>query len=80
MSFLAILAVLNFDLSQFEQISSPKFTKIQSYVYLKLPKMTYFDLLNSQKCDFTQNQSGGKIIKCQQSHALTSHFEISGVV
>ena len=26
-------------------------------------------------CDFTQNQSSGKIIKIQQSQALTSHFE-----
>ena len=46
---------------------------------LKLQKKTTFSVrLNSLKCDFTQNQSGGKIIKCQQSQALTSHFEISG--
>ena len=38
--------------------------------------MTFLDPLNSPKCDFTQNQSGGKIIKFQQSQALTSHFEI----
>ena len=31
MSFLAILEILNFDLSTFEQFSSPKFTKIQSW-------------------------------------------------
>ena len=37
--------------------------------------MTFVDCLNSQKFDFTQNQSGGKIIKFQQSHALTSYFE-----
>ena len=30
MSFLAILEVLNFDFSKFEQLSGPKFTKIQS--------------------------------------------------
>jgi len=37
--------------------------------------MTFLDCLNSPKCDFTQNRSGGKIIKFQQSQALTSHFE-----
>ena len=37
--------------------------------------MTFLDRLNSPKCDFTQNQSGSKIIKDQQSQALTSHFE-----
>ena len=38
--------------------------------------MTFLDRLNSPKCDFTQNRSGSKIIKLQQSQALTSHFEI----
>ena len=38
--------------------------------------MTFLDRLISPKCDFTQNRSGGKIIKFQQSQALTSHFEI----
>ena len=33
--------------------------------------MTFFDGLNSPKFDFTQNRSGGKIIKFQQSQALT---------
>ena len=37
--------------------------------------MTFLDCLNSPKCDFTQNKSGGKIDKFQQSQALTSHFE-----
>ena len=37
--------------------------------------MTFLDRLNSPKCDFTQNRSCGKIIKCQQIQALTSHFE-----
>ena len=37
--------------------------------------MTFLDLLNLPNCDFTQNWSGGKIIKFQQSQALTSHFE-----
>ena len=36
--------------------------------------MTFLDRLNSPKCDFTQNRSGGKIIKFQQSQTLTSHF------
>ena len=35
--------------------------------------MTFLDRLNSLKCYFTQNRIGGKF---QQSHALTSHFEI----
>ena len=38
MSFLAILEVLKFDFSKFEQLSSPKFTKFQSSESLKLPK------------------------------------------
>ena len=37
--------------------------------------MTFLDRLNSPKFDFTQNRSGGKIIKFQQIQALTSHFE-----
>ena len=37
--------------------------------------MTFLDRLYSPKCDFTQNQSGGKVIKFQQSQALTSHYE-----
>ena len=31
--------------------------------------------MNSPKFDFAQNLSGSKIIKPQQSQALTSHFE-----
>ena len=60
--------------SKFEQLSSPK-TKIQSSESLKLPQVTFLDRLNSQKFDFTQNRIGGRIIKFQQSQALTSHFE-----
>ena len=37
--------------------------------------MTFMDHLNSPKLDFMQNWSGGKIVKLQQSQALTSHFE-----
>ena len=75
MSFLAILEVMNFDFCQFEHLSSPKFTKTQSSDSLKWPKKTFLDRLNWPKYDFTQNQSDSKIIKCQQSQALTSHFE-----
>ena len=64
MLILTILEVLDFDFSKFEQLSSPKFTEIQSSASLKLPK-----------CDFMQNRSGSEIIKFQQSLALTSHFE-----
>ena len=37
--------------------------------------MTFFDRLNSPKFDITKNRSGGKMIKFQQSQALTLHFE-----
>ena len=37
--------------------------------------MTFLDRLNLTKCDFTQNRSGGSMIKFQKSQALTSHFE-----
>ena len=37
--------------------------------------MTFLDLLNLPKFDFTQNLSVSKIINLQQSQALTSHFE-----
>ena len=67
--------VLNFDFRKVEKLSSPKFTKIQSSESLKLPKMTFLDRLNVPKFGITQNWSGGKIIKYQQSQALTSHFE-----
>ena len=53
MPFLAILEVLDFDFSKFEQISSTKFTKIVSAESLKLPIITFFDRLNSPKFDFT---------------------------
>ena len=69
MLFLAILEVLNFDFSKFEQLSSPRFTKIQSSESPKLPKMTF------TKIWFHVFLSGSKMIKYQQSQALTSHFE-----
>ena len=53
MLFLAILEVLNYDFNKFVQLSSSKSTKIQSLESLKLPKMTFFDRLNSLKFDFT---------------------------
>jgi len=37
--------------------------------------MAFLHRLNSPKFDFTQNRRGGKMIKFQQSQALTSHFE-----
>ena len=66
---------LNIDFCKFEQLSTAKFTKIPSSQSLKLPKMTFLERLKSPKFDFTQNWSGGKTIKFQQSLALTSHFE-----
>ena len=72
-SFLAIVEVLNFDfLSKFQVPNWPKF---QSLEHLKLPNMTFLDRLCSTKFDFPLNQSGGNMIKFQQSQALTSHFE-----
>ena len=54
MSFLIILEVLNIDFSKVEQLSSSQFTKEKRKVqFLKLPKMTFLDRLNSPKCDFT---------------------------
>ena len=53
MLILTILEVLNFDFSNFEQFSSPKFTKNSKSESLKLPKMTFLDRLNSPKFDFT---------------------------
>ena len=37
--------------------------------------MTFLDRLNLPKFDIMQNRSGGKMIKFQQSQALTSHFD-----
>ena len=61
--------------SKFDHFSSAKVTKIQSSESLKLPKMSFLDRLNLPKMDFTQIMSTGKMIKFQQSQALTSHFE-----
>ena len=62
---LANLEVLNFDFSKVEQLLSQKSTTIQSSESLKLPKMTFLDRLTFRKFDFTQNQSGGIVIKFQ---------------
>ena len=62
-------------IGKIEQLSSPKFTKIQRFESLTLPKMTILDRSNLPKLDFTQNWRGGKIIKYQQSQAFTSRFE-----
>ena len=71
-SFLAILKVLNLDFSQFEQLTSPKCTKIQSSESLNWQKWhvwIHHNLISHK------NWSGRKIIKFQQSQVLTSHFE-----
>ena len=74
MSFLAIWEVLNFDFSKFEQLSSPKFTKIQSSES-KIAKNDIFGPFWFTKIWFHIIWSGGKMINFQQSQALTSHFE-----
>ena len=55
---MSILEVLNFDFSKLEQLSSPKFAKIQNSGSQKLPKMTFSDRLNSPNHDFMYNWSG----------------------
>ena len=75
MLILAILETLNFDFSKLGKFQIPNLPKIQSSESLKLPKMTFLDSLNPLTFDFTQNWSGGKIFKYQQSQSLTSHFE-----
>ena len=42
MSFLAILEVLNFDFSKFEQFTSPKFTKNSKFRVSKIAKNNIF--------------------------------------
>ena len=51
MLLLPILEVLNFDISKFEQLSSPKFTKIQSSVS-KIAKNYIFGLFEFTKIGF----------------------------
>ena len=41
----------------------------------KIAKMTFLNRLNLPKFSFTENQRCSKIIKFQQSQALTLHFE-----
>ena len=77
---MTIFEVLNFDFSKFKQISSPIFTKILSSLSLKLPKMTFLDHLKSPKFAIMLNQSSNKIIKFQQSQALTQFLEHSDMV
>ena len=75
MSFLTILDVLNFDLSKFEQFSSPKYTKNSKFRVSEIAKNDIFDPFEFPKISFHVNISRGKMIKFQQCHALTSHFE-----
>ena len=52
MSFLAILEVLNFDFSKFEQLSSPKFTKNSKFRVPKIAKNDIFGPFESTKIRF----------------------------
>ena len=72
---MAISETLNFEIWSILDLKVDQIDQNQNTESLKLPKMTFLDRLNSPKYDFTQNWSGGKIIKSQQSQALTSHFE-----
>ena len=49
--------------------------KNQNSEPLKLAKMTFLDSLISPKIDLTWDLIGGKVIRFQQNHALTTHFE-----
>ena len=53
MSFLAMLEVLDFDFSKFEQLSSLKFTKNSKLRVYEIGKMTFLDQLNPPYFDFT---------------------------
>ena len=74
-SFLALLEVLKFNFSKFEQFFKAQIYQNSKFSIFKNAKMTFLDRLNSQKFDFTQNWNGCESIKYQQSPALTSHFE-----
>ena len=75
MSFLAILETLNFEVLVNLGLESCPNLLNSKLRPSEMAKMTFLDRLNSLKCDFTKNLSGGKIIKFQQSQALTSHLE-----
>ena len=49
--------------------------KTQNSEIVKFPKLAFLDCLKSPKLDFMKNLSGGKMIKLQQSDALTSYCE-----
>ena len=74
MSFLAILEILNFDFSQFEQLSSLKYIKNQNSEPLKLPKMTFW---NVWICPNLISHKIWVAVKFSNfySQSLTSHFE-----
>ena len=52
-----------------------KFTQNQNSEPLILQRIIILDHLNSPKFDVMENLSDGKMLKFQQSQALTSHFE-----
>ena len=72
-SFWAILEVLNFEFSKFEQLPSSKFTKNSKFRVSKIAKNDIFGLFDYAKIFFQVKIN--KIIKFQQSQALNSHFE-----
>ena len=77
MSILAILEGLNFDFSKFELLSSPKYIyQTSKFQVSKIAKEDIFWLFEFAKiCSNVKAERGGKMIKHQQSQALTSHFE-----
>ena len=66
MSFLAILETLDFEFWYIWDQKMAQIYKNQNSEPLKLPKMTFFDHLDSPKFDLMQNLSNGEMIKFQQ--------------
>ena len=74
MSYLTTSEALNFEFWSILELEVAQIYLNLNSEPLKLPKMTFMDRLNLPKFYVMQNRSGDKIIKFQQSQALTSCF------
>ena len=75
MPFFTILGTLNFEFLYIWAIEIAEIYKNLNSEPLKLEKKTIFELPNLWKLISRKSLSSSKIIKFQQSEALTSHFE-----
>ena len=75
MAFFTTSETLNFKIWSIWDLTEAQIYLKYNSEPLKLSKMTILRRLNLPKFDLTPNMSDGKIIKFQQSQALTSHFE-----